>query len=431
MSRFSPREIFGDYFSELDRQQIPYVILHGYETYPDRIASDVDVCVADNALAAARRLQWETASRCGWAVAQVVQHQFCAYHTVLVDRREPATWLKLDLCSHWVRDNSFFLRADTLLEGRRAHRGFFVPRPAAECLYLLTKTLTKQKPTAAQMPRLQALFDAEPAEAEQLFAMVFGQSAGKLADWFNQPSAAWDSLRTTLQQRTRFNWRQRWLEIRRRANRIRRPVGLRLAILGPDGAGKSLVIGNLETHLAPFFRAQLRIHFAPMLFRAQTGAIVTQPHAIPPRSVLVSWIKVFYHFVDHLLGYFFQQLPAQIRCQCIIFDRNFDDLLIDPRRYRIQCSAGLVDWLRRRLPRPDVTVVLDAPAELIHARKPELPVAELDRQRHRLIELAATDRRYVVVSAADPGATVARNVCLVVTDRLIARESGRRRDGAK
>ncbi len=43
--------------------------------------------------------------------------------------------------------------------------------------------------------------------------------------------------------------------------------------------------------------------------------------------------------------------PAKKRDELVIFDRSFDDLLVDERRYRLQGTAWLVRILRRLLPR--------------------------------------------------------------------------------
>jgi hypothetical protein len=49
-----PEELFGVYFNELEKRGVPYVILHSWESFPDRIASDVDYAVRSEDLA--RRL---------------------------------------------------------------------------------------------------------------------------------------------------------------------------------------------------------------------------------------------------------------------------------------------------------------------------------------------------------------------------------------
>jgi thymidylate kinase len=73
----------------------------------------------------------------------------------------------------------------------------------------------------------------------------------------------------------------------------------------------------------------------------------------------------------------------------------------------------------------DLTIILDAPPEVFHQRKPELTVKELDRQRSVLGELATGDPRCAVVSAAQPPEAVARDAVRAVILALGAREKRR------
>jgi hypothetical protein len=81
--------------------------------------------------------------------------------------------------------------------------------------------------------------------------------------------------------------------------------------------------------------------------------------------------------------------------------------------------------LARSLPMPDVIVVLDAPAEVLYARKPEHPVDRLDAQRSAYLALAGRLRGATVVDVDRPADEVARNVASIVWTRLAERRSGR------
>jgi len=152
---------------------------------------------------------------------------------------------------------------------------------------------------------------------------------------------------------------------------------------------------------------------------------VTEPHGKPDRTTVVSWIKVLYYFIDNWLGFLWQELPGRIRGVYTVFDRDFDDLLVDPKRYRIQHTAPLIKLLRRCLPRMEVTIALDAPPEVFLQRKTELTVEELHRQRAVLQELASGDPSFALVFAARPPEDVARDAAKAVILALGAREKRR------
>jgi thymidylate kinase len=58
--------------------------------------------------------------------------------------------------------------------------------------------------------------------------------------------------------------------------------------------------------------------------------------------------------------------------------------------------------LQRAYPKPDLTIMLDAPAERLHARKPEATVAWLERRRRQYLGLAAVVPDLVVLDVDRP-----------------------------
>ena len=152
---------------------------------------------------------------------------------------------------------------------------------------------------------------------------------------------------------------------------------------------------------------------------------MTNPHGELPRSGLAGFAKLLYYFGDHLGGYFIKVFPAKVRNELIIFCRNFDDLLIDPRRYRMRSMGWPARLLRRLLPQADLTFVLDAEPEQIHARKPELSLGEIRRQRDAFKRLASNNPRCVIVCSAQPPDEVARAVCCQVIEFMAQRQKRR------
>jgi thymidylate kinase len=198
------------------------------------------------------------------------------------------------------------------------------------------------------------------------------------------------------------------------------PTGLCLAVLGSDGAGKSTLLRRLQTLLRPIFPEQKTIHFRPRTWEKKQTGVVTDPHGRPPRNILLSWLKVGFYFFDTWAGWWLVVRPATKRGTLVIFDRSFDDLLVDERRYRLRGTGMLVRVLRRLTPRADRTLVLAAPAEVLHRRKPELPVAELERQQEVLRRLGNSDGRYALLAAEETPEQVAqaawREVMIALTE---------------
>jgi hypothetical protein len=105
----------------------------------------------------------------------------------------------------------------------------------------------------------------------------------------------------------------------------------------------------------------------------------------------------------------FRQLLALgqgLRGRIVVFDRHFfldyyhADVDSAGRRGPAQRLHG---WMLRWIyPRPDLVIMLDAPAEVLHARKPEATVAWLERRRQQYLELAPLVPQFVVVDVDRP-----------------------------
>jgi thymidylate kinase len=85
--------------------------------------------------------------------------------------------------------------------------------------------------------------------------------------------------------------------------------------------------------------------------------------------------------------------------------------------------VGLVKLGYALLPKPDLVVLLDAPPELLHNRKQELPLPELQRQRLAFQQLVQALPHAAVIDASRPPEEVARNIARAVLERSAQRYS--------
>lgn len=179
-------------------------------------------------------------------------------------------------------------------------------------------------------------------------------------------------------------------------------------LVGPDGSGKSSVAEALADALVPPHTDVLRRHWRPMVLpppgrrRSAAPSTVTRPHAAPPHPRWLSVLLLAYYLCDVWLGHLLHDVPARRRGGLVLVERGWFDMAVDPRRYRLAVSPALVRRLGRLVPRPDLRVVLDGPPALLHARKPELPLDEIDRQRRAWWRVADADADTEVVDVSAP-----------------------------
>jgi thymidylate kinase len=191
-----------------------------------------------------------------------------------------------------------------------------------------------------------------------------------------------------------------------------------ISILGPDGAGKSSLLEPLRTRLAHTTKPITVRHLKPdIFFRAhrQSHGIVTDPHGKPPRSLFISVLKLvlwaFEIWIDRLFS-------ARSGSDLELWDRYYHDVLVDPKRYRYRGPMWLVRTIGWFVPSPDLLIVLDAPTEVLQARKREVAAEETERQRQVYRALAGQLKRAVVIDADRPVDQVVSDAAVAIIARM-------------
>ena len=164
-----------------------------------------------------------------------------------------------------------------------------------------------------------------------------------------------------------------------------------IALLGTDGSGKSTIIENIKPPLNDaFHNAVYYEHMRPNKFpsiarlmgnKEEFTGPVTNPHGSSTSGFLGSMLRWAYYMLDYTLGFYLKIWPKKAIRSCVwIFDRYYYDYLIDPKRSRINLPKWLLKLGQFIIPEPDIIICLGTDAQAIYKRKPELPLAEVERQ---------------------------------------------------
>ncbi len=426
------------FWRELHERKIPYCVVGDTRGLPECIDSDVDMVVLDEHLQRMPELVLDFCQAQGVQIVQRLVHERTAVYLVLawLEADGVARFLALDFCSDYLRRGRRLLNAGEVLASRRLRAegpeggGFYVAAPAIEFIYYLLKKVDKGCLDAGHAAHLSAQWrldpDAGAAQIERFWrgdrwrAMLSAAAAS--GDW-ESVQGALPQLRRALRRGCPTIFADRWGEWLRRTHRWRRPTGFVLAVLGADGSGKSTVIDRLREDWAPAFRQVRYTHLRPRLFARGAGATaaVTDPHGRRPRGSLASLVKLTWFVCDYIGGYVLRIRPWTARSALVVFDRYFDDLYLDPKRYRFGAPLRWARAAARLVPHPDLWLVLNASAGTLQARKQEVSAEVSAQQQQAYAAFERRDARVEHIDADRPLEQVRAQVNAVMLARLRAK----------
>ena len=223
-----------------------------------------------------------------------------------------------------------------------------------------------------------------------------------------------------------------------------------VALIGPDGAGKSTITELLEREPlpAPVTRIYMGVNLEAsglmlpttrlaMAIKARRGrrpdmtgpGVPRPPITGGPAKRAVKAGARGVRLVLWLAEEWFRQIVAEYhrrRGRIVLFDRHFYadyyhfDVATEDRR---PVSSRLHGWLLKNVyPKPDLVICLDAPGQVLFDRKGEASPEWLEGRRRQYLQLSAVIPDFVVVDVNRPLDVVTREVATVVSEFYLKRK---------
>lgn len=219
-----------------------------------------------------------------------------------------------------------------------------------------------------------------------------------------------------------------------------------VALIGPDGAGKTTVANRLQetlpvpvryiymginrdssNHMLPTTRVVRWIKRAAGAAPDNTGPRDPKSVDERPKSRLrraAKTVKSGLSLVNRVSDEWYRQALATYHClrgRIVLFDRHY---FSDYYAYDIAGANGRLPLSRRIhglmldrfYPKPDLVIYLDAPSQVLFARKGEGSVESLERRRREYLQMRDLVTRFAVVDANRPVEEVTRDVSQHILD---------------
>ena len=416
-----------------NREGINYAIMHGLERYPHSLGRDLDILMEKGHTDRALVLAAEAIEKEGWPIVimppplhgkrivafaedyelnlEIHTMEGLRWFTVsFVDKPEPQYQVGPFKVDPWA---SIIKRILLPLLGEGVKRFHDKPHELQvnERERILLRRLTKYLGRTNTLRVAQLL---ETCSAEELRAFI-----PKLRRTL--------FLRSLLHPVRAFANGVRFLKLH--AGQYASPCGPVVAVVGPDGIGKSSALSALKAQLPlPFTGARLR-HWRPGLLpplRTLVGRPPATGSAAPRRNPgSFHWLRLVYYFFDFLFGYWLKDVPESSQQQIVLYDRCALDMSVDPVRFGLGSTRG-TRLLWKLTPKPDLVILLWDTPQRIAQRKQELGKEEIERQLSSWATLVEQGHVSAVVPIDAGPEIIAKRISELALRAFIRKNGGNR-----
>jgi len=436
------------FFHSLMQRNVMYCVLRNYELLPENIENDIDMLVLPEHKAVFESCIMDSAKATGWTLLmRPIRHGYTAY------------WFQSDISGDYVHFDAWTKIAwkglrwanEAEVLSRRVRRDqFYIPCASDEACISLIKDLIQ---VGIIKGKYKPGINSVVINSRTIFTNALQWGFGnKLAirlcdlierdDWVTCVKLKNSMRRSVLWQSVLRNPLEPILSVLCFLGSYMRSLvfnrtGIFVALIGPDGSGKTTIAEGLVKSMNKLFPAPLYYHgrffFLPDLrniynvMRRMFGRkpVKLSPSGfntlgnMQPHTKLRVCMYLFYYFWDYILGYW---VIGNIRTkgQLLIFDRYFYDYLIQQQyAFMPKMLARLMLLL---IPKPDIILYLKCEPAVIHQRKPELSVAAIKQQQLVCDSLAQTLANVFTVQTASMPQETLKIINIIIANNLKARQ---------
>lgn len=422
--------------------KLDYCIQNGYQNMPEHYPTDIDIFYQGATEKDLDSIVKTAAKKTGLKIIQKVAMGY--YHFVYwltPELPEPGFQLELDFQSELSRKSMpHYFIPTRLLERKIKYKNFFIPYPTDEIIYTILRRTVKHNFTETHLATITKAFQTSPTIelelrkelpthiVEIITKIIKTQSTKTFEDNYQDLNSF--VLQMSKKNNTITKRISQWYYNFSKMLPLRfcKPCGMDIALLAPDGGGKSTILNALKEYEITSFAGVERKYIRPGLFKNigqyKPNALPEMtdnpnPHGRKPDSPLKSWIRFLIYLIDFTLGYLIKVIPLKWQRKLIVFDRYYYDYYVDMYRYHYSLPKWAPHFFSFLIPTPTITFVLYAPADVIYNRKKELTLEETKRQCMAFKKVAENTENAILIDVNRPIKEIVNEIIIQIVQKRV------------
>jgi len=437
----------NEYFEKLKEEDVKFCVLSGYSGFPEVIAdTDVDILFLKTEFGKAAIILKSIFKDNGFYY--YTEHRFKGRHTYIFYSQGENNFiresLKIDLFVNFEFRGRNFLTTHEILENVRRYKNIYIPSMVHKTIMSIVKGIMKGGSAWEKyLPKIQEGLRGHTSEIEILLNKFLKETTIKflISNLSKGGVDKIDGVRKSLilETYTQSLYRHPINFIRNllghyciAGGRILRLPNNMFALLGPDGVGKSTLTTHIKSELIDVLKLDFdkskSFHIRPKLFPTITQIFKSKgiSDEKPTRSYkvwqsssfFISFCRLFFFWIDYVLGYIIKILPELSNYNVVVLDRYYYDILIDPLRYKIKLPYRILKIFYLLLPKPEVVFFLNAPPEIIHQRKQELTIPQIERLLEKYKNLTSEFNNVCIIDATSSPEVISKEIVSIFLKRV-------------
>ncbi len=398
-------EVMNKVFDTMDSLfKDEYMLMNKYTEVPYKLPSDLDIDITQRDFEHLDEYVSEVARQTGLVVTQKIWHNYrkCAYILTPLHITQRFR-LQLDFFSDFSFTNTpLLIPFETVHQHIRRYERFVVPDYDLEYVFLLLRRIYKGDFDEEHVSIIRNVFINDEVKCRKFAEKYFGE---KWSDFMAEAVikndiAAFKSKRDELchlvrhisSKNSSISYKCRYwaTQLKRAVYRIKYPVGMYIALLSPDGGGKTTIFEKLTDSCWGSFHGIEKCYFRPRLLKnaghykpinpTEESSSNKAPHKVKLDGRLKSFLRFFFYNLDFAFGYWLKIFRKIVQKKLVVFDRYYYDYYVDMLRYKYHLPNWMPRMFSFMIPNPHIVFVLTGDAETIYLRKKEISLEETKRQ---------------------------------------------------